>query len=137
MKFVFLASLVLAGCCSQALCVGQIKFVLTEAEAAEFEASPSTLRVCVAGECFERDSETVRGGESFAESYVASTRTVTVRNVIEPNADDLADVSLTITRDGTELLRHEWPQTTFDVYVPNGEACGGPVCFAAGPLSSP
>lgn len=130
------AAVLLASCnpCN-ALCVGQLKFVLSEAEATDFAAMPSSARVCVDGTCFERSSELLINGGSLADSWDAPTRTLSVRNDLQPKAAT-GKVTFTLERDGTQVFRHAWENVEFREYAPNGDACG-PVCFAAGPLSSP
>lgn len=118
-----------------AICAGQIKFILTENEAADFTGAPSSVRVCVDGTCFQRASELLINGGSLADSWDATTRTLSVRNDLEPKAAT-GKVTFTLERDGAQAFRHEWPNVEFREFAPNGEACG-PVCFAAGPLSSP
>lgn len=133
----FVTAAVLFASCNpcNAICVGQIKFVLSESEAADFTATPSSVRVCVDGTCFERSSDVLINGGSLADSYDAATRTLSVRNDLEPK-DGGGKVTLTVERNDAQVFRHEWEKVEFREYAPNGEACG-PVCFAAGPLSSP
>ncbi|MGV3622139.1 MAG: hypothetical protein ACO1OB_15050 [Archangium sp.] len=133
--FVSLAALFASCNPCNAICVGQIKFILTEREATDFAATPSSVKVCVDGTCFTRDSELLKSNSSLADSYDATTRTISVRNDLEPNAAT-GRVTLTVMRESTQVFRHEWDNVEFREYAPNGEACG-PVCFAAGPLSSP
>lgn len=133
--FVSLAALFASCNPCNAICVGQIKFILTEREATDFAATPSSVKVCVDGTCFTRDSELLKSNSSLADGYDATTRTISVRNDLEPNAAT-GRVTLTVMRESTQVFRHEWDNVEFREYAPNGEACG-PVCFAAGPLSSP
>lgn len=129
-RFVPLAlAFVLSGCCGQALCLGSVRFVLTEAQAADFVAEPSVVRVCFDGACFDESGEALR-----TRNYDADTRTLTVQHTIEPRGDR-GEVTLSVLRrDDTTLFAHTWPDVAFTTFAPNGETCG-PVCGSAGPLA--
>lgn len=73
--------------------------------------------------------------DSFFNHYDAETRTLALQMTVEPE-NLRGDVTLTVTRDAAELLHHEWRDAAFELFAPNGEACG-PVCYSAGPLSAP
>ena len=125
MKIIALLSLLsLASCgreCTLRGCVDTISFVFTPALETEL-VTGTTVRVCVGETCLDHGIS----------GYDADTHRLDLFQG-EP-AGLRADVTLTLTRDGSERLKRTWPDVAFKAFDVNGEGCG-PVCHAAGPLT--
>lgn len=124
---IVLVSSLVASCgreCTLRGCVDTIEFVFAEAQVAHV-VDGATVRVCVDDACLDHTIGTTTLCD-------AGLRRLQVLQG-EPAAGTTAKVTLTLTREGRERLRREWPDVTFSSVEPNGPVCG-PTCHAAGPL---
>lgn len=105
--------------CTLRGCIDTIRFEFSEATRAEL-VNGATARVCVDDTCIDH--------------VINATAEETTLSVFQGEpASGTGDVTLTITRDGTERLTRTWNAVVFTAFDANGEGCG-PICHTAGPL---
>ena len=128
-------SLALTSCgqvCTEVGCTQTVRFILPGESAMKFEEGPALVRTCINGVCWEASSGDTASLDVF---YDATSRVLQVRHAVNFNGN-LADVSLAVSRDGTELFASAWNDVDFKADMPNGPSCP-PTCRSAGPLTFP
>ncbi len=122
------AALLFASCgtpCTLIGCSSTLEFTLSSQQVSDLQAGVASIRACVDGDCATVDSTQV----TVIDRTLQLSRTTS-------DAAGTADVTLNVTRNGTELFAGSWTGAAVTTFAPNGETCG-PVCSRIGPLTVP
>lgn len=130
----FFALSMLSSCqrCTLKLVVGELAFVLPDAEASALTLAPSTIETCIDGTCWSDDlDETGQGSITIFNAQSRELAITRTKPTGGPNgarssvpAEEKSDVSLTISRDGGTVFTRQWADAEFVSTEPNGQGCG-------------
>jgi hypothetical protein len=111
-----------SGPCTLIGCNSGVTITLASRELVTLSEGESVLRLCIATNCTQA---TVDGsGGNFFTAQFELNGAVLRANRSEVQALDKADVSFTITREGTERFTRTWQGVKFVGQSPNGPGCG-------------